>query len=144
MTLEWTPDLAIGNEVIDRQHQSLFAKFNDFLEGCNQGLAKEPLLELFNFLDHYVEVHFRAEEGLMRVASFPGFSEHRAEHLQFQEKLKALEEELRTTGVTPQILIRTNKALIYWLTTHISQVDPLFATFLQSQSDKIPPIDPAT
>jgi len=135
MTLEWTKDLAIGNPVIDRQHQSLFAKFNDFLEGCNQGLAQEPLLELFSFLDRYVEEHFRAEEGLMRKAGYPGFSEHRDEHLQFQAKLKELEEELRITGITPQILIRTNKALIFWLTTHIRQVDPLFGSFLKRQTE---------
>jgi len=130
MTLQWTEDLAIGHAVIDNQHKELMDKFNGFLEAIHRRQDHEQLVNLFCFLDRYVEHHFREEELLMEQSGYTEFPAHRAEHQVFTRRLQGLRSELERTGPTIAVLIRTNKALLYWLTTHIKQVDVALGKYL--------------
>ncbi len=58
---------------------------------------------------------------------------HQSEHRIFSEKLSGLKAELAARGPTVQLLIHTNKALIYWLTEHIREVDTKLAAFLRQE-----------
>jgi len=131
MSLQWSDALAVGHPIIDDQHKSLFERFGAFLAACDQRHGAEQLRELFGFLDDYVREHFREEESLMERHAYPEITRHAAEHRIFIEKLAALERELESAGPTVQVLIRTNKALIYWLTEHIREVDTRLAGFLR-------------
>lgn len=135
MTLEWSEDLAVGHPKIDQQHQELIQKFNDFLDACNARHGKDQLGELYQFLDDYVILHFHAEEDLMARYNYPGAMEHRAEHRDFTNRLAGLRSDLEQVGPTVHVLIRTNKALLYWLTNHIKKIDVKLAQFLQEQND---------
>ena len=131
MSLQWSEDLAVGYPLIDSQHRSLFDQFAQFVAACDRHRGPEQLRELFGFLDDYVSRHFRAEEELMRRHNFPETARHREEHQVFTAKLDGLKKELAATGPTIQVLIRTNKALIYWLTEHIREVDTRLASHLR-------------
>lgn len=130
MSLEWNDALAVGHPVIDAQHREIFKRFGALLEACNQGRAQESLQELFGFLDRYVKEHFSVEEELMTRHAYPARDQHLAEHRLFIDQLVMLRKELETSGITPLVLIRTNKALIYWLTHHIRTVDCHLGDFL--------------
>lgn len=134
MTLQWTEDLAVGHPEIDRQHRELITRFNNFLDACHQRKGKESLLELLGFLDSYVDEHFRQEERLMEQHAYPELPAHRAQHEEFRRRLALLQDELAPSGPTISVLIHTNKTLLYWLTTHIKQVDVRFGRFLQQRS----------
>ena len=134
MLLQWSEKLAVGHQTIDAQHRRLFEKFNDFLEGCDRGVASERLLELLDFLDRYVEEHFSAEEALMARHGYQAALTHAEEHRHFEKLLLALKQELLQTGPTVQVLVRTNKALVHWLTSHIQEVDIRFGAFLSDRS----------
>lgn len=131
MSLQWSDDLAVGHPLIDAQHRSLFDRFGEFLAACGQRRGPDDLRELLGYLDGYVKEHFREEEDLMARHTYPEADRHRAEHRIFIEKLEGLKRELATSGPTVQVLIRTNKALIYWLTEHIREVDTKLAGFLR-------------
>jgi len=131
MTLEWTEELAVGHGKIDLQHRELFARFTDFLEACHQRKGQENLQELFDFLDAYVELHFRQEEELMAAQDYPELAAHRRQHQEFRGRLSQLRSELGKAGPTIPVLIHTNKALVFWLTNHIKQVDVRFGHFLK-------------
>jgi len=133
MSLEWNEDLSVGHPTIDAQHREIFKRFGVLLEACNQGRASESLQELFDFLDTYVHDHFSAEEELMNRYAYPDKMAHLAEHDEFVQRLEALKQELSATGITPLVLIRTNKALIYWLTHHIRNVDSGLSTYLEKR-----------
>lgn len=131
MSLQWSDDLAVGHPLIDSQHRGLFDQFAQFLTACDQRRGPKHLHELFDFLDQYVKMHFRAEEALMERFDYPEADRHKLEHSYFIDQLAGLKKELETSGPTIQVLIRTNKALIYWLTEHIREVDTgLAAHFL--------------
>jgi hemerythrin len=131
MSLQWSEDLSVGYPLIDDQHRSLFDQFERFLVACDERRGPAHLRELFAFLDLYVILHFREEEELMERHDYPDVARHKAEHRYFIEQLAGLKEDLAATGPTIQVIIRTNKALIYWLTEHIREVDTGLAAHLQ-------------
>jgi hemerythrin len=130
MTLQWSEELVVGHAEIDKQHQQLIDKFNTFLLACHVHKGREQLLELFNFLDRYVVFHFREEEQLMELYNYPDLRSHRKEHQDFKRRLTLLRAELDKADTLISVLIHTNKALIYWLTTHIKQIDAALGKYL--------------
>jgi hemerythrin len=139
MTLQWTEELAVGYDLIDQQHRELIEKFNNFLEACNRRRGKENLTELFQFLDEYVILHFQEEEALMKLHHYPAMAQHLEQHREFTSRLSELRQELEKSGPTIHVLIRTNKALLYWLTTHIKQVDVKLGRFLSQAGNPTSP-----
>ena len=133
MSLEWNESLNVGHPVIDAQHREIFKRFNQLLDACNQGKASESLQGMFDFLDTYVAEHFTVEEALMKRFDYPDHSAHVAQHDEFRERLEELKNELAATGISPLVVIRTNKSLIYWLTHHIQEIDARLSTFLQGR-----------
>jgi len=133
MSLEWSDDLAVGHPEIDAQHRSLFAQFAALLEACDRQRGAAQLRDLFSFLDSYVQEHFRAEQELMARHGYPLAERHTAEHRAFTERLAGLKRELEEGTPELAVLIRTNKALIYWLTEHIREVDRQLAGFVREK-----------
>lgn len=131
MNLQWSEDLAVGHPDIDRQHQELFKRFEQFLSACTARDSDQQLHQLFDFLSEYVVVHFDTEQRLMENHEYAGKDEHMRQHEEFSQQLGALKEELKRAGATVEILMRTNKALLYWLTSHIRQTDTKLAQFLR-------------
>lgn len=134
MSLQWSEDLSVGYPLIDDQHRSLFDQFERFLVACEERRCSAHLQELFAFLDLYVSRHFREEEELMERHDYPETARHKGEHRYFIEQLAGLKREMEASGPTIQVIIRTNKALIYWLTEHIREVDTGLATHLQQNA----------
>jgi hemerythrin len=133
MALQWDDSLAVGYPLIDMQHRSLFAQFDELLTACDQGRGLDHLRQLFTFLDSYVAQHFQAEEDLMQKHAYPQIDKHLAEHRFFRDRLAALKDDLTANGPSVQVLVRTNKALIYWLTEHIRNIDIQLAAFLRAR-----------
>ncbi|RME36776.1 MAG: hemerythrin [Deltaproteobacteria bacterium] len=131
MSLEWNENLAVGHEMIDRQHRQLFDQFNRFLAACNQRRGKEELGPLLDFLTGYVIEHFSAEEKIMNQTGYPERDPHLEQHRQFTERLAELRGEMESSGATLAVLIHTNKTLLHWLTQHIRHVDTALARWLE-------------
>jgi hemerythrin len=134
MLIQWSEQLAVGHAEIDHQHRQLIDKFNKFILACHVDNRKEHLIELFNFLDRYVVMHFREEELIMERHHYPELTSHRKEHLNFIQRLTELRRELDKSGPTVSVLIHTNKTLLFWLTNHIKQIDVAFGRYLTSVS----------
>lgn len=131
MNLQWTEDLAVGHPDIDRQHQELFLRFDRFLAACNSAESARELTKLFDFLNDYVVIHFETEQRLMANHQYAGMEEHLRQHEEFTSHLQSLREELLRKGATVEVLLRTNKALLFWLTSHIRQTDTKLAQFIR-------------
>ncbi len=130
MQLEWTPSLSIGHEKIDQQHINLFRYFDEFLEGCSQGAARQNLLTLHNRLKDYVEQHFGEEEELMLRSGYPNSAYHQKAHLSFRKRLSELRQQIEEQGPTLIAVVDTNKALVSWLISHVQREDLKLGEFL--------------
>jgi hemerythrin len=132
MALEWTEKMAVGHEIIDRQHRELFRRFDDLIEACRQANGKERIEELLGFLDSYVVTHFRDEERMMERCAYPGAAEQKAQHRYFIGRLDELKADLKEKGVSTHLVISTNQILLKWIIQHIKNVDVQFGAFLKT------------
>jgi hemerythrin len=107
MAIPWTPALAIGVPEIDHQHQELFLRIEQLVQGVSRGNATdvECLLE---FLGQYVVKHFGAEERWMLRSAYPDYARHKAEHERFIRDYEHMRQEFREKGPNVLVGIRMN------------------------------------
>lgn len=130
MSVLWTSNYAVGVDIIDRQHQELFRRFNALIESCKERRGKEQVSELLDFLNGYVISHFQEEESLMTAHHYPGYEEHCAQHRDFAGQLRELRSHLDADGASFTLLIETNETVLRWLIQHIRKVDTALGAYL--------------
>ena len=132
MKLAWTQALSVGIESIDAQHQELFRRGSDFLEGL-AARSRQEVGILLGFLRSYAVTHFGEEEEAMRESHYPGYANHKAQHDRFLRDLLALsrqQEKRQGAGVPPEEMGRW---VTEWLVEHVSRTDAEMARFLLSR-----------
>ncbi len=113
----------------DRQHRELFKRVELFVDAMEEGMGKEEVLRLLEFLDEYVVFHFHDEEKAMEKAGFPDSLAHMKEHTGFIDELSELRVEL-SNRYSPEIVDRIRTRIIRWLKDHIGRADKELGSFL--------------
>jgi hemerythrin len=114
----------IGDAEADSQHRELFSKFDEFMRAVDTNASKKDLLQMFTYLDSYVNSHFATEEKLLAHYGYPGALEHSEEHRVFICDLWAVKSKLMASGGTlDEALQTTTRALVAWLTHHVGHSD---------------------
>ena len=131
MAIKWSPEYAIGVEIIDNQHKELFNAVNNLLEACSQGKGKEEAGRILEFLENYVVEHFQTEEGIQKENGFPEYPEHKAAHEGFIRSFIELKKAFEKEGATLSFVVKINKIIIDWLIQHVTQVDKRLGIFLK-------------
>lgn len=132
--VRWNEYLATGNEIVDEQHRSLFALFNELHDCVAQGHCGEQVDEVISRLQEYVLFHFSSEEDLMSTSGYPGSEviSHLAAHRQLGERVDEIVSH-RDAGDLAAIQALT--ILMYeWLNEHIEQVDRRLADYLKEHA----------
>jgi hemerythrin len=124
----WDAVYSVSIREIDRQHQKLFALFNELYDAMQQGDGNEVIGKVLASVVDYTAYHFAHEEELFRKYGYPDEAAHRAEHANLTEQAKALEQRLRAGQ--SEVTEVTLKFLCDWLTHHIIVSDKKFAPFL--------------
>jgi hemerythrin len=132
--IKWTPDLAVGIEEIDAQHQELFRRAERFLEGLAQP-SRQDVGILLSYLRLYCVTHFGAEESWMRQVSYGGYDKHKAEHDGFIEKILELSREHERRGGPGLDPNKVGTWLARWLQEHVQGTDKAFAAFVLSRGN---------
>jgi hemerythrin len=132
MGIEWRDSLAIGVEVIDKQHKELLSRFDRLLNACESGQGIEETKKLLTFLDEYVRTHFKDEEALQVQHRFPGLEAHRREHHTFMDQLNKLKVDVQKRGVSMHHIVETNNLLLQWLMNHIAKSDTAIGEHIKS------------
>lgn len=123
MALEWTENLTVGVDSIDKQHKTLFDKANTLFEAGKSGKAKEYIAEMLDFLDDYTRMHFRDEETYMKSIQYPAYDIQKKLHADFIAKLAGLKKEFEQSGGNIIVIINANQMVVDWLIKHISIED---------------------
>lgn len=129
MAIPWTPALAIGVPEIDRQHQELFLRIEQLVQGVSRGNAAD-VERLLEFLGQYVVKHFGAEERWMLRSAYQDYARHKAEHERFIRDFEHMTQEFREKGPNVLVGIRMNNWIAEWLMRHISRSDMDLGHFL--------------
>jgi len=130
--LQWSDDLAVGVELIDREHKELFSRIDALLQAMAKGQGKAEVVKVIDFLERYVVIHFSDEESLMLSVKYPGYAAHKLLHTAFIRDVAALKADLAAHGANAALAIRAQQELSGWLVNHIRQVDTKLAAFVKA------------
>jgi len=128
--MEWTPDLTVGVEMIDEQHKELIRRMNAFFDAMKNGDKQQKVLEILDFLEVYVESHFRDEEMLQLSSGYPHFKEHKKLHTDFIADVKQIRSDIAQAGFTAATASLVGSTLVSWLTLHIKKTDKGLGAFI--------------
>jgi hemerythrin-like metal-binding protein len=125
--LQWDESLATGLSEVDRQHQVLVGMICDLHEAMRSGSGKARLEAILEELSNYAVDHFGYEEKLMEQYKYPGYLNHRKEHIAFVDKVIAFGNDFRENraALTTEVM----NFLKNWLVGHIKGTDQKYAPF---------------
>jgi len=127
---EFTDDLRVGHDEIDRQHAALYDAVNRLHDALKAGRSRQELGEILTFLRAYTVEHFQMEETFMLEKAYPELASHRALHQDLIRQVMDLEEKYAAGSMTLSIM--TMHFLKDWLTHHIQEEDRRLAEFLRA------------
>jgi hemerythrin len=126
----WDPSLETGNEVVDRQHRSLFDLLNELHDSIVESKGQEVQGEVLSRMANYAVEHFADEEALMRSINYPALPEQQRMHTEFVAEVTQMSDEWRSGGtllpITVAIFLRG------WLTKHIRNEDGKIGEFIRA------------
>jgi hemerythrin-like metal-binding protein len=128
---EWKDQYSVHIVQFDTQHQKLVRLLNELFDAMQAGKGKDVLEYILANLVDYTEVHFAAEEHLMRTNAYPGFLKHYEDHARFTEKIKAFQRQFRSGKVT--LSVQLSSFLKEWLRDHILQTDQQYVEFFAAR-----------
>jgi hemerythrin len=126
----WYDGFEVGIAEIDDQHRQLFERMETLVEVCAADQVALSVTEMLEFLDEYVQTHFRTEEELMARYQYPDYLRHKELHAVFLKNLGSLKDMTQRKGGVPEVAMQINEMLIKWFKGHILSVDKSAAAFL--------------
>lgn len=127
---EWTDEMSVHNDVIDLQHQQLFAKINELLAAMIRGDAENIVEDMVDFFKRYMEYHLDYEEAFLADIGYPHTQEHKLQHEEFIKKYYELKEQLVESEEKSKMVMEIENFMGSWLTEHIQVEDQKFGTYI--------------
>lgn len=120
--LEWTAVYRLGVEMLDYEHQDLFARLNELNAELLRHDEREKIEACLGEIYARMEAHFALEEQFMREHKFPGSAAHKTEHDQlldeFMEFMMRFERDATLTyGPAEQATLK------HWVVDHVLTSD---------------------
>lgn len=126
----WDQGLETGIGAVDGEHRLQIELVKALEEALASRDPAERAREILNRLLDCTNVHFVAEDLMMRVHAFPGYPAHRQEHETLVAQLEELHRHFAAgeLGPTHELV----EALKHWLGEHIRTMDRGFALFMEA------------
>lgn len=137
MSLLWRKQFAVGNDLIDGDHQYLVEIINR-AEVCLKAGNSVSLGAVLDELDHYAKSHFEREELVAKAVGYPGAGQLHGAHSALMEQLKMFRTGLGLTWTHTDVGTFVN-FLRDWLIQHVLKEDMLMKPFLSKYSPRFDP-----
>lgn len=147
LLIEWIPEMSVGEETIDQQHQKIINLVNELasfeFDGTNAVLDK--LRKIIHFLHEYVSQHFSYEEAYMLKYHYPHLKEHQKIHHRFEQTSDKIKDKLNNIlYVSPSSIYAVKDGLnalvhecrlflIDWWNHHILHEDHSYSHYIGEQ-----------
>ena len=127
--IEWNDSMSVGVAEFDDHHKRIMALINKLeasvQKGDDPGITNEVLAEVSN----YTVYHFFAEEEVMEKYAYPGYEQHRQEHIALTSRAFQLMSDAQTGGAVLGQDVLT--FLVGWLKNHILGTDKKYEPFFR-------------
>ena len=125
--LLWDDQFKTGSPTIDDQHRQLIQHLNQF-EGLlvqTNPTAQEItfIIQFLEFLENYVDNHFRYEEQCMESYRCPAHAKNLQSHKHFKELFLRFKAQTQKDGFRLAMLVELNQTINAWVQDHILRVD---------------------
>jgi hemerythrin-like metal-binding protein len=106
----WSPDYLVGHDIIDGEHQQIFALSGLVCQAIESGKKGTIVEQSFCMLEIYTRNHFAREEEILSGNGSPHLDDHRFEHDFLREQLADLRAQCAAGDRTTRL-----KAIADWL-----------------------------
>lgn len=128
MTINWRPAMAIGDDMVDTDHQHLIDLINTVELTLHASDGEASLAGALDALSTYTREHFDREETLMHVIGYVQLAEHRQSHHKLRGRLVEIRrhiEAAKATVAPPHEVQKLIELLRSWLLDHVIKEDML-------------------
>lgn len=138
MSVQWTPDLAVGISEIDDQHRALFEKANTLLSTLetsgefDEG-ARDRIEDELHALAEAIVRHFAMEEKYMTRLRCPEYVSHRDVHESFIDDFARLKRDIERRAPAAGCAAEVVERVLGWFTEHIADSDRRLGAFLNGK-----------
>lgn len=133
---EWTPEISVGDETIDKQHQRLLGQVNTLLSYIVSEKNDAIVIDAVAFLDKYIDEHFTYEEKYMLEHKYPEIEHHIKHHRDFIEHYKNFKDRLNAGVSREALALDIEQYIGNWWLVHIAQEDKKYANFIKTHETK--------
>ena len=94
--IQWSEDLALGNEALDDDHKYLISLVNAIVLAMNCDISLDSLLTHLSLLETHCKNHFQREEDIMVKIGSAELALHRSHHQTMLNQLRGLYEDIKS------------------------------------------------
>ncbi|HNQ18315.1 MAG TPA: bacteriohemerythrin [Smithellaceae bacterium] len=123
----WNPRYTVYDDVIDRQHQKLFAITNKLIDKYESD--SEECYDVLSDLVEYLSEHFKTEQVVMMKLRFWAYEKHIKDHQRFIDKIEDFIKKYQNGQVCLTTEILT--FLRDWIFSHTTKEDLKFGELLK-------------
>ena len=116
--IPWVDEIALGHEILDRQHRILVECANRVIEILAAGREPDALHQGMEQLARVAASHFDEEERLMASVGGKAFLRHRESHQRLLAELRNLSARIETAGFSDAV-----QSIRDWLLEHVRRDD---------------------
>lgn len=124
--IQWSERFSVGLPVLDEQHKRLIGMINAMHGKSEASTMFDIVMQMFN----YADLHFQAEERLMRSRGYSGLDQQVRAHKEFLSKTTDFAG--RDFG-KPAACVQVASYLRDWLVHHILEEDMKYKQLLSQQ-----------
>lgn len=121
--IHWSAEYSVGNVDIDEQHKMLFQIINEFFHKDSKAAA----IAVFQDVTSYIDLHFEAEESLLRQINFPETADHIKKHDELRDKFQLIQDKL--DNYDADVHHKIAMFLSNWVTQHILKSDMAYRAY---------------
>ena len=124
--LQWSDDLNIGIDEIDRQHCRILDFINHLYQASEEN-DTDKLTMILEGIIGYTESHFSFEEEMLYSSEYPAAETHMETHGKFVNRMNSYKDRLEKGE---NIAHNLSTELMAWLTHHIKNEDQLYVPYI--------------
>ncbi|MCI1966777.1 MAG: hemerythrin family protein [Oscillospiraceae bacterium] len=133
----WKEKYKLGVPLIDKQHEELFRRVNDFVETVRKPVPwiekSKTINETMDFMKDYVVSHFHDEEMYQKEIGYPARKEHRKIHNDMVSYVVNIARQYEEDPGNEQLIQQFGGKLLAWLINHVASEDQKIADFVRSK-----------
>lgn len=134
VSLQWRPDLSVGFDFMDTDHQKLVELLVELSGLLRSGEVQSAALDKLDEIIEFTRQHFRLEERLMSESGYDQFQQHKQMHETLLRDIVTRRQQLAAGGHdAPR---ETMDFLEHWLMDHILKSDKHLGTYLHDRLTK--------